>query len=151
MVTRGVIRSSAVSSPKRRERSTRVAVCSSIAPRRAELRTSETSSWGERAEASSSVGSIPNRRTIQLAVPLSPLIAQRNTAEKTVIGPAVARATARGLAMARFLGISSPSTIDNDVAMMSASASDVPEATDSLTPSAVIGGLMIRASTGSAM
>lgn len=94
---------------------------------------------------------MPRRRTIQFAVPLSPLIAQRNTAENTVIGPAVARATASGLAIARFFGISSPRTIDSDVAITSARISDVADATESPTPSAFSGGRSIRARTGSAM
>ena len=68
---RGVINSSAVRVPNFRERSTSTAVTGSSDPLRAELRTSDTSSCGERAERSSSAGSMPSRRKIQLAVPLS--------------------------------------------------------------------------------
>ena len=56
---------------------------SPIAPRRAELRTSEPSSCGERAERSSSAGSMPSRRRIQFAVPLGSLITGVNIIENT--------------------------------------------------------------------
>ena len=81
-VTRGVIRSSAVSSPNLSDRSTSIAVSGSIDPCLAELRTSEPNSDGDRADRSSSAGSIPIRRTIQFAAPLRPRMTQRNASEK---------------------------------------------------------------------
>ncbi|SKZ86866.1 Uncharacterised protein [Mycobacteroides abscessus subsp. abscessus] len=63
----------------------------------------------------------------------------------------MARATAIGRAIAMFLGTSSPSTIDSDVAMSSANTSERTDATDSLTPIARNAGPRICASTGSAM
>ena len=68
MVERGVIRSSAVVSPNFSELCSICAFCLSSAPCWAELRTSAPSSCGERADASSSAGSMPILRTIQLAV-----------------------------------------------------------------------------------
>ncbi len=119
-VDRGVISSSAVRSPKRSDRPTRMAVLWSSDPSRAEFRTSEPSSSGDRAERSSSAGSMPSRRTTQLAVPLVPRIAQEKIAENPTIGPAVARAVGSGRAIAAFFGMSSPSTIDSEVATTSA-------------------------------
>ncbi|SLI58866.1 Uncharacterised protein [Mycobacteroides abscessus subsp. abscessus] len=106
--TRGVISSSALRSPNCSERSITCAVRWSSAPRWAEVRTREPSSCGERAERSSSAGSTPSLRTTQFAVPLRKWIIHLNTTEKPTIGPAVARAVASGLAMAMFLGTSSP-------------------------------------------
>ena len=98
-------------------------------PRRAELRTSEPSSCGERADRSSSAGSMPSLRRIQLAVPLVSLITGVNSIENSTCGPATARAVGSGLATARYWATSSPNTIDTDVAISSASASARPSAT----------------------
>ena len=56
-----------------------------------------------------------------------------------------------GFAIARFLGTSSPNTIDNAVAIASASASDSQEATDPGTFTAVRAGWISDAIAGSAM
>ncbi|CPZ79518.1 Uncharacterised protein [Mycobacteroides abscessus] len=117
--------SSAVRLPNRSDRSTNTAVVSSRAPLRAEVRTSDPNSCGERAERSSSAGSMPMRRSTQLAVPFSARIAKAKTAENSTMGPEVARDVQTGRASAKFLGTNSPKIIDIDVAMINASASDI--------------------------
>jgi hypothetical protein len=54
----------------------------------AEVRTSDTSSCGERAELSSSAGSMPNRSSTQLATAFVSLINGVTAAEKSTCGPA---------------------------------------------------------------
>jgi hypothetical protein len=147
---RGVISSSAVRVPKRSDRSTRVAVARSSEPARAEVRTSETSSCGERAERNSSAGSIPTRRRIQLAVPLVILIRGVVATENSSCGPDTTRAVASGLATARYWATSSPNTIDTEVAINSASASAMPSANSAVSDSALKVGSKSWASRGSA-
>ena len=69
--TRGVMISPAVRVPNSTERSISSAVSGSRVPSSAEREISEASSVDDRAERSSSWGSIPSRRTIALAEPLS--------------------------------------------------------------------------------
>jgi hypothetical protein len=90
--------------------------------------TREPSSWGERAERSSSAGSIPRRRTIQFADPLSPEMNHDSDRENIAWRPATARAVPSGRAIARFLGTSSPKTIDSAVARTSAVTAAAPAA-----------------------
>ena len=99
--TRGVIASAARLSPNRMVRRSRTAVSGGNAPARAEIAASRPSSSGERALASSSCGSTPSRRTIQLAVSLSPLINQANVREKTRSGSAAAGARSASAGPAR--------------------------------------------------
>ena len=63
--------SAAVRSPNVTEACTSPAVSGSSVPCEADRLTSDASSLEERAERSSSCGSMPRRRTITLAVPLS--------------------------------------------------------------------------------
>jgi hypothetical protein len=147
---RGVISSAAVREPNCSERSTSVAVTGSSDPRRAELRTNEPSSCGERAERSSSAGSMPSRRRIQLAVPLVKWINGVNIIEKSTCGPATARATGSGLATARYWATSSPNTIDTDVAINSASTNARPLERSWDNDIAVKTGSSSRATSGSA-
>ncbi len=117
ILERGVISSSAVRSPNCSERSTSAAVVWSSEPCRAEVRTSDTSSCGERAERSSSAGSMPNRLSIRLAVPLVRWISGVNSVENITCGPATTRAVRSGTATARYWATSSPNTIDTEVAI----------------------------------
>ena len=119
---RGVMSSSADRSPNCSERSTRSAVSASSEPLRLEVRTRETSSCGERADRSSSAGSMPSLRRIQLAVPLVTLIAGVRNRENHHCAGAAHRAVGSGLATARFLGTSSPKIIDTEVAISRANA-----------------------------
>ena len=147
---RGVINSSAERSPNRSDLSTSTAVTGSSAPLRAELRTSDTSSRGERADRSSSAGSMPSRRRIRLAVPLVSRISGVNSAENNSCGPADQRAVDTGRATARFFGTSSPKTIDSEVAIAMANTSANPPENRAATPIASRPGWMSLATTGSA-
>ncbi len=73
---RGVMISCAVRSPNASERCSSAAVPRSSVPVSAERRTSEASSSAERADASSSCGSMPIRRRIAFAVSLRTRIDQ---------------------------------------------------------------------------
>ena len=64
---------------------------------------------------------MPSRRTIQLAVPLRPLITGVKSSREHHLRSRRPRAVGIGLAMARFLGTSSPKIIDSEVAITSAS------------------------------
>ena len=125
--TRGVMISPAVRVPNSTERSMSSAVSASRVPWSAERCTSEASSWELRAERSSSCGSMPRRRTIALAEPLSTRIGPRHERVKPRMKPWVARAVASGRAMAMFLGTISPKIIVTTVprARPSVSASGV--------------------------
>ena len=79
----GVISSSAVSEPNCSDRRTSAAVVASRAPLCAEVRTSDSSSRGERADRSSSAGSMPSSRTIQLAAPFVSRMAGVSSTENT--------------------------------------------------------------------
>ena len=149
--TRGVMRSSATRSVKRSERSSSVAVPSSSVPRSALARTRELSSPGERAERSSSAGSTPSLRTMALAMALSALISQRNACANPLCSQTTARAVRSGSAIARFLGTSSPNTMDSAVASTSASTVAVVAAAPSARPSAARPGTNSVAMAGSAM
>ena len=77
----GVISSSAVRAPNCRDRRTSDAVAASREPLRAEERTSDSSSCGDRADRSSSAGSMPSWRTIQFAAPFVSRIAGVKSSE----------------------------------------------------------------------
>ena len=143
--------SSATRSVKRSERSSSVAVPSSSVPCSALTRTSELSSPGERAERSSSAGSTPSLRTMALAAALSAAISQRNAFANPLCSQTTARAVRSGSAIARFLGTSSPNTIDSAVASTNASTVAVPPAAASDRPSATRPGTNRVAIAGSAM
>ncbi len=110
------------------------AVSGSSAPFLAECRASATSSRGERAEASSSVGSMPSSRRTRLAVSFRCRISGLKAAEKARWGVATRRAMASGRAMAQFFGTSSPitiiTTVDSTVpitrAAVGAAAEEIP-------------------------
>ena len=92
------------------------AVSGSRAPSLAECRASATSSCGPRAEASSSAGSRPMRRTMRLAV----LLRWRDEraeggAEASAAASPTRLATASGREIAQFFGTSSPTTIRTTV------------------------------------
>ena len=146
----GVISSSAVRAPNCSDRSTSAAVTGSSEPRRAELRTSDPSSCGERADRSSSAGSMPSRRNIQFAAPLVRWISGVASIENSSWGPATARAVCSGRATARYWATSSPNTIDTDVAINRASTNAVPSTQRPGTDIAVISGRSDRAISGSA-
>jgi hypothetical protein len=116
----------------------------------AEVRTSEASSCGERAELSSSAGSIPNRCRIQLAVPLVSRINGVTAAETNTWGPATTRAVCSGTAMARYCATNSPNTMENDVATTRAAINATPSIQPAGTPTAVSTGASSLAITGSA-
>lgn len=135
--------------PNCRERCISAAVTSSSEPRRAEVRTSDTSSWGVRAERSSSAGSMPSRRTIQFAAPFVIRMAGVNSTENNHCGSTTARAVRNGRATPRYLGTSSPNTIDTDVTTISASTVVMVSATLSETPIASNHGCGSAATNGS--
>ena len=113
--TRGVITFSAVRSARFRVRMNSSAVSASRAPSLAEWRASATSSCGPRAEASSSAGSMPMRRTARFAVLFRCVMKGRNAALNRRWGVATRLATASGDEIAQFLGTSSPTTIRKTV------------------------------------
>ena len=81
--TRGVMISPAVRWPNSTDRSISSAVSASRVPWSAERAISDASSVDERADRSSSCGSMPRARTIALAEPLSSLIGQVFTVVKS--------------------------------------------------------------------
>ncbi|CAM5712196.1 hypothetical protein SAFG77S_02845 [Streptomyces afghaniensis] len=81
----------------------------------AECRASAASSCGPRADASSSAGSTPIRRTTRFAVLLRCLMKGRNAALNQRWALPTVLATARGDEIAQFLGTSSPTTMRNTV------------------------------------
>ena len=109
--TRGVMISLAVRLPNSTERSISSAVSGSSVPESADREIREASSVEERADRSSSCGSMPSRRTIALADPLSRRIGSRMIAVNMRWKPWVARAVSIGRAIARFLGTSSANTM----------------------------------------
>ncbi|COY36032.1 Uncharacterised protein [Mycobacterium tuberculosis] len=146
---RGVISSSAVRAPNCSERRISHAVASSSAPLRAELRTNDTSSCGVRAERSSSAGSMPSRRTIQFAAPFVRRMAGVSSSENSTWPATTERAVRSGRATARYLGTSSPKTIDSDVTITRAKNVIRPSATRSDIPTATSPGCGSSATSGS--
>lgn len=120
-------------------------------PLSALARTSELSSPGERAERSSSAGSMPSRRTMALAALFRPVMSQRNAEANPACSHTTERATSIGWAIARFFGTSSPKTIDSTVARTSDSTVAVPEAIPAGRPTASRTGRISSATAGSAM
>src|SRR5215210_55261 len=136
---RGVMISCARRSVKSSERCISVAVPSSSVPSDAEWRTSEASSSGDRAEASSSWGSTPSRRSTAFAVPLKNRTIGPVATVNERWNPCTARAVASGLVIARFFGTSSPNTIVVPVASVSAMTSATPVTASADTPADLSG------------
>ena len=107
-------------------------------------------SKADRALASSSVGSTPRSRTVALAEPFSMRMMCAVVAVNPRWKPATVRAVARGRAIARFLGTSSPTTIVTAVAISRPRASEIPDTAESGTPSAASGATRREAMAGSA-
>ncbi len=128
----------ALRSPKARARCTHSAVSVASVPWIAECRSRPASSCGDRAEANSSRGSIPNRRRIRLAVLLKNLIRWAVAVANPRIKGTTTAAVCRGCAMAKFLGTSSLKIIVSEVARTRAITSDRPPAADP-TPQPVNG------------
>ncbi len=129
MRVRSVIRSMAVSASKSREFLSRRAVDGSRVPASAERRTSAASSWRERPPASSSRGSMPNRRRIAPAMPLSTRIRGFSTVLNAMVTGDANRATLPGSLSAMFLGTSSPKSMENTLMRTSeVAAATVPTA-----------------------
>ncbi len=93
---RGVITSSAVRSPNSNERCTSVAVSCDRVPCSADRPTSENSSWAERAEASSSCGEMPSRRSTAFAVAFRKRISSPVARVNIRCGPCTALAVPSG-------------------------------------------------------
>ncbi len=148
--TRGVMISPAVRGPKATERCTRCAVSVSSVPSLADRFASDASSSEERADRSSSWGSTPSARTTALAEPFSSRIGQVITVVKPRMKPWVRRAIGNGLAIASFLGTSSPKSIVATVASTSPSVTAMPGTAPSGTPSPSSGGSSRVAMAGSA-
>ena len=148
---RGVMISCAVRSPNASVRCSSAAVPRCSVPVSAERRTSEASSSGDRADASSSCGSMPIRRRIAFAVLLRTEMIKPAARVNPRWKPWTALAVASGLAIARFFGTSSPNTIVTPVARMSAIASAMPGTTSSGMPMDSSGPSTSRAIDGSAM
>ena len=148
--TRGVMISPAVRAPNSTDFSISSAVSTSRVPWSAEREIRLASSVDERAERSSSWGSMPRRRTTALAAPLSTLIGQALAKVKARWNPCVARAVSIGRAMARFLGTSSPKMIVRNVLRTRPVASAVGRTPDSGTPAASRGPAISVAIAGSA-
>ena len=116
-----------------------------------DVRTRLPSSLADRADRSSSWGSMPNARTIRLALPLLAAMSGRATVLNTRCGPATVRATAIGREIAQFLGMSSPTTICSTVATNRATAIDTTREAPSGSPDASVSGSSRREMLGSAM
>ena len=104
----------------------------------------------DRAERSSSWGSIPSRRTIAFAEPLSSRIGTRMTAVNKRWNPWVARAVSIGRAIARFFGTSSAKTMVTTELTMSPMATASGRTAPSGTPTASRGPSISSAIAGSA-
>ena len=86
--SRGISASAASFSPKRIDRVSRVRASGSRVPSSPDERMRSSSSSRERTEVSSSCGSMPNRRTVQLAAPFKKAISGPSTRVITSIGAA---------------------------------------------------------------
>ncbi len=146
----GVITSTARRSPNSSDRCSSVAVATGRVPCIAERRTSEASSSAERADANSSVGSMPSRRTTAFAEPFSSATGAAIARVKPHWNACTERAVASGCAIARFFGTSSPKTIVSVVASASAIATATPSTAAAGTPSDSNGESIARAIAGSA-
>ena len=142
--------SPAVRVPNSTDRSTSSAVSGSRVPWSAERCTSEASSWELRADRSSSCGSMPRRRTIMLADPLSARIGPRVSAVNPRMNPWVVRAVCSGRAIAMFLGTISPKIMVSTVPSTRPRPSASGETTSSGTPAAISGPSMRSEIAGSA-
>ena len=91
---------------------------SSRTPASADRRTRLESSSAVRAPESSSFGSMPMIRSTPFALPLSTAIAGRNTIVNPTWNGMTSFAVWRGMASAKFFGISSPRIIDRTVAIV---------------------------------
>ena len=143
--------SSARRSPNAIERCSSVAVSGASVPCCAERAASDVSSSGERADASSSWGSMPRRCSTALAEALKREMTGRNRRVKPRMNPWTSFAVPSGRAIARFLGTSSPRTIVNAVARISPMATEMPDTAPEGTPRSSSGPSMSSAIAGSAM
>jgi len=84
-----------------------------------------------------------------LALPLSRVISGRATSTITRIGAATSWAVRNGAAIARFLGTSSPTTMENAVASSRATATDTGGTQRSGSPTAPSGPTRSEATLGS--
>ena len=148
--TRGVMISPAVRVPNSTDRSISSAVSASSVPSSADREISEASSVDDRADRSSSWGSIPRRRTIALADPLRTRMGPRITAVKRRWKPCVARAVSIGRAMAKFFGTSSAKIIVTRELIVSPIATATGCTAFSGSPRARTGPLIKREMAGSA-
>ena len=137
MLGRGVITSAALSRAKVRLRSRRDAVSSSSTPASAERRTRLESSSAVRAPESSSLGSMPISRSTPFALPLSTTMAGRKTVVNATWNGITSFAVCRGMASAKFFGISSPRIIERIVAKETAMITAIGDAMLSGQPHAV--------------
>ncbi len=149
--SRRVATSEARSSPNARLRVSSWAVVASSVPWLLDRRTSDVSSSGERAEASSSWGSTPNiRRRTASAQPLSRRITGAVDRVNPRWNPDTARAVRSGCDSAMFLGTSSPNTMVSAVASTSARVRETDRAAASPRPTAPSGPRSRAAIEGSA-
>ncbi len=148
--TRGVITFSAVRPARFSVRTNSSAVSGSRAPSLAECRASAASSWGLRADSSSSAGSSPIRRTIRLAELFRWVMNGRNAVLNQRWALPTRLATASGEEIAQFFGTSSPTTIRNTVDRPVPITSASERASDSEAPRSLSGPLISAATDGSA-
>ncbi len=141
--------SAAVCWEKPSERVSRVAVPSSSVPASADRLTRKASSVFERPLVSSSRGSMPALRRILLALPLSTKISGVTAQVKPRCSGTDQRAVAIGTEIARFLGTSSPSSIDTMVARNMPRPIDTGSTAPSGIPTPVSGPSSRRDSDGS--
>ena len=123
---------------------------SSISPSACDSSTMERTSCAVKAEATSSLGSTPNRRSTWLASQLSAAITGRRTRPSHTSGGPNHSTARSGPATARFLGTISPSTTCRYTTMASASTNAMGCARLVLTPRACSGSSMRWAIAGSA-
>lgn len=94
---------------------------------------------------------MPSRRTIAFALRLRPAMSRHSARVKPACNQTTARAVRSGSATARFLGTSSPNTIDSAVASRRASVLARAAARSARSPSAIRPGRISEATAGSAM
>ena len=112
----------------------RSAVDMSKVPSSTECSTRAASSEAERAEEISSWGSMPMRASTQFAVPPSTQMTGRAMAVKAIWKGTTRTAVARGWANARFLGTSSPKSIENTLMNAAATNAAMPVASPQARP-----------------
>ena len=114
----------------------RSAVDMSKVPSSTECSTRAVSSEAERADEISSCGSMPMRASTQFAAPPSTQMTGRATAVKAIWKGTTRTAVAIGWASARFLGTSSPKSIENTLMNVAAAKAAMPVARPHASPAA---------------